>query len=54
MKLRALIAQTGVVCVLASSGLCQQAPRPAAQRAPTAYYEDTNNVPVSAEVHSDR
>ena len=33
--------------------MCQQATRPAAQRAPTAYYEDTNNVPVSPEVHPD-
>ena len=54
MKLRTLLAQTALVCVLAGSGLCQQAPRPGVPRAPTAYYEDTNNIPVSPEVHPDR
>jgi hypothetical protein len=37
-----------VLCLLglSQSGLCQRAPAP--------YYEDTNNVPVSPEVHPDR
>jgi enterochelin esterase-like enzyme len=43
--MRAPIAAFGLVW-LAASAFCQRAPSP--------YYEDTNNVPVSPEVHPDR
>lgn len=43
--MRAPIAVFGLTC-LAASAFCQRAPSP--------YYEDTNNVPVSPEVHPDR
>src|SRR5690349_9916962 len=35
-----------VCCMVAGAGLCQRGPAP--------YYEDTNNIPVSPEVHPDR
>jgi len=35
--------------------LCSLAAAPvAAQRGPAPYYEDTNNIPVSPEVHADK
>src|SRR3954464_3010389 len=43
--MRFLNTVTGLLC-LAASAFCQ--------RAPTPYYEDTNNVPVSPEIHPDR
>jgi enterochelin esterase-like enzyme len=43
--MRIWIASFGLFC-LSSLGVCQRAPAP--------YYEDTNNGPVSPEVHSDR
>jgi enterochelin esterase-like enzyme len=48
--MRPAIATIGLLC-LASAGFCQPAPAPA--RAPSPYYEDTNNVPVSPEVRPD-
>jgi len=36
----------GFCCMTAGVGLCQRGPAP--------FYEDTNNVPVSPEVHGDR
>ena len=38
----------------AATLLCVAAAIAFAQRAPAPYYEDTNNVPVSPEIHSDR
>ena len=43
--MRAFIIFIGLLWVN-SSAMCQRAPAP--------YYEDTNNVPVSPEIHSDR
>ena len=43
--MRASIAFFGLFC-LASAAFYQRAPSP--------YYEDTNNIPVSPEVHPDR
>jgi enterochelin esterase-like enzyme len=51
MSLRISVAVIAL-CVAAGSGFCQ-APQRAPGRAPTAYYEDTNNIPVSPEVHPD-
>ena len=53
MTLRTCIATVGAFSIAAGSGWCQPAP-PAPRRAPTAYYENTNNIPVSPEVHPDR
>lgn len=53
MTLGTCLATTGALWIAAGSGLCQP-PQPAPRRAPTAYYEDTNNIPVSPEVHPDR
>ena len=44
--MRASISVIGTLLVAAGAGLCQ--------RGPAAYYEDTTNIPVSPEVHSDR
>jgi enterochelin esterase family protein len=52
MTLRSCLATTGVLLIAAASGLCQPAPS-APGRGQTAYYEDTNNIPVSPEVHPD-
>jgi enterochelin esterase-like enzyme len=41
-----LVLFTVLGCVAAGTGLCQRVPAP--------YYEDTNNVPVSPEIHADR
>lgn len=43
MKMRNTLA---LLCLTAALGLCQRPPSP--------YYEDTNNVPVSPEIHPDR
>ena len=53
MTLRTCIATVGALWIAAGSGLCQPA-QPAPRRAPAAYYEDTNNIPVSPEVRPDR
>jgi len=53
MNIRCVFGAIGAAVILAGSGFCQQAPRPAAPRIPAAYYEDTNNIPVSPEVHPD-
>src|ERR1035441_105768 len=50
MTLGTCIATLGTLWIEAGFGLCQS-PQPAPRRAPTAYYEDTNNIPVSPEVH---
>jgi enterochelin esterase family protein len=52
MTLGTCIATVGALWISAGSGWCQP-PQPAPRRAPTAYYEDTNNIPVSPEVHPD-
>ena len=52
MTLGTCIATLGTLWIEAGFGLCQS-PQPAPRRAPTAYYEDTNNIPVSPEVHPD-
>ena len=52
MTLGTCIATLGALWIAAGFGLCQS-PQPAPRRAPTAYYEDTNNIPVSPEVHPD-
>src|ERR1700738_1271441 len=47
MTCHARLLLAAVTCfVLPGTGLCQRPPAP--------YYEDTNNVPVSPEVHGDR
>lgn len=38
-----------LLLITATLGICQPPPRP-----PSPYYEDTNNVPVSPEIHPDR
>src|SRR5512135_2583747 len=53
MNLRTCLATAGALCIAAGSGLCQPT-QPAPRRAPTAYYEDTNSIPVSPEVRPDR
>ena len=44
--MRATFATFGVLLIAAGASLCQQ-------RAPTPYYEDTNNVPTSPEILPD-
>lgn len=44
--MRTLLVATALSCFAISTGICQRVPAP--------YYEDTNNVPVSPEVHADR
>ena len=46
------LATIGALWIAAGTGLCQP-PQAAPRRVPTAYYEDTNNIPVSPEVHPD-
>jgi enterochelin esterase-like enzyme len=53
MTLGTCIATVGVLWIAVGSGLCQPS-QPAPRRAPAPYYEDTNNIPVSPEVHPDR
>ncbi len=53
MTTRTFLAAAGMFWIAAGSGL-SQTPQPAPRRAATAYYEDTNNIPVSPEVHPDR
>ena len=38
-------------CIAGIRGLCQA---PSGQRPPAPYYEDTNNIPVSPEIHGDK
>jgi enterochelin esterase-like enzyme len=52
MTLGTCIATVGALWIAAGSGLCQPS-QPAPRRAPALYYEDTNNIPVSPEVHPD-
>jgi enterochelin esterase-like enzyme len=52
MTLGTCIATVGALWIAAGSGLCQPS-QPAPRRAPAPYYEDTNNIPVSPEVHPD-
>src|ERR1035438_5002692 len=52
MTLRTCLATAGALLFAAGSGVCQPVP-PGAGRGQTAYYEDTNNIPVSPEVHRD-
>jgi len=52
MTLKRCVATAGALLIAAGSGVCQPAP-PGAGRGQTAYYEDTNNIPVSPEVHPD-
>jgi enterochelin esterase-like enzyme len=52
MTLGTCIATVGALWIAAGSGLCQPC-QPAPRRAPAPYYEDTNNIPVSPEVHPD-
>src|SRR5450759_3626741 len=52
MTLGTCIATVGALWIAAGSGLCQPS-QPAPLRAPAPYYEDTNNIPVSPEVHPD-
>ena len=40
-----------VCCMTGVTGLCQT---PSGNRPPAPYYEDTNNIPVSPEIHGDR
>ncbi len=44
-----LVAAMG--CMTAGTGVCQM---PSGNRPPAAYYEDTDNIPVSPEIHGDR
>ncbi len=52
MTLRTFLATAGALSVAAGVGFCQAPPW--AGRGATAYYEDTNNIPVSPEVRADR
>ena len=47
--MRVSVATIGILLIGAGAGLCQLPPR-----APAAYYEDTNNIPLSPEIHPDR
>jgi hypothetical protein len=49
--MRALFA-AALCCVTAGALFCQRGP--AGGRGPAPYYEDTNNLPKSPEVHADR
>ena len=44
--MRILLTAAALSCLTAGTGVCQRPPAP--------FYEDTNNVPVSPEIHADR
>ena len=46
-----IIQAAALACVTAFTGLSQM---PSGNRPPAPYYEDTNNIPVSPEIHGDR